>query len=750
MEPIGAQAAAAAGGETLAPPPDRHVDLPTLIQMENVECGAAALGIVLQHFGRVVPLEVLREDCGVSRDGTKAVHMVEAARRYDLEASGRRYSKIESLYELDYPAILFWNRNHWVVLGGFKKGKALLSDPARGPRAVSLEELDLAYSGVVLTFTPGESFEPGGQKRSLVAAIWRRISSSRVPLAFIVLCGLALVLPGLLAPAFSKIFVDEYLIAERERMINPLLVAMAVTFVVSMVLTYLQERALIKLETRLALGASTEFVRHLLRLPVGFFAQRGAGEIAERVQMNDKVAKTITGRLATTAIDCLTMVFYALLLCLYALDLTLWVMALAAVNVAALHFAGRARRDASQRLLADRGKLQSTASYGLGMMETLKATGNELEFFSRWAGYQSKTLRSEQELQRLGDWISIVPPLVTALTTAMIFFVGGSKVMAGALTVGQLVAYQLLAAQFTRPLTNLVSFGSALQELEADMNRIDDVGRYAPEIQLGDVAGGDLVGDGVAERDVLGRDVGAKLTGKVELRGVTFGYGRFDPPLIKGFSLVVTPGQRIALVGASGSGKSTVARLVAGLLQPQKGEILFDDVPREQIPRRVLTNSLAMVDQEVLMFEGSIRDNLALWDATVRDARLQAAIDDAELRSMVSGREGMLDGRVAEGGDNFSGGQRQRLEIARSLVADPSILVLDEATSALDPITEQRIDDALRRRGCTCIIVAHRLSTIRDCDQIYVMDRGQRAESGTHAELLAKKGLYYRLMKAEG
>ncbi|MCG8462022.1 MAG: ATP-binding cassette domain-containing protein, partial [Holophagales bacterium] len=449
----------------------------------------------------------------------------------------------------------------------------------------------------------------------------------------------------------------------------------------------------------------------------------------------------ITGRLATTAIDCLTMIFYAGLMLFYSASLTLVVMLLAAINVAALLFAGRARKDASQRLLADRGKLSSTAAYGLGMVETLKATGNELEFFSRWAGYQSKTLRSEQELQRLGDWIAIVPPLVTAVTTATIFFVGGSKVMSGELTVGLLVAYQLLAAQFTRPLTHLVSFGSSIQELEADMNRIDDVLGYTPDTVLGDQPGS--AGDEAAP-------VGAKLRGKVELQNITFGYSHLDPPLIRGFSLTVLPGQRVALVGGSGSGKSTVAKLIAGLLQPQEGKILFDDRLREEIPRRIITNSLAMVDQEVLMFEGTIRDNLAMWDTTVRDTRLTRAIDDSALRQMISDREGKLDAVVEEGGGNFSGGQRQRLEIARSLVSDPTILVLDEATSALDPITEVQIDNALRQRGCTCIIVAHRLSTIRDCDLIVVMDRGQRMEADTHEKLMQKKGLYYRLMKAEG
>ncbi|MEO1085970.1 MAG: ATP-binding cassette domain-containing protein, partial [Acidobacteriota bacterium] len=315
------------------------------------------------------------------------------------------------------------------------------------------------------------------------------------------------------------------------------------------------------------------------------------------------------------------------------------------------------------------------------------------------------------------------------------------RAVTGELTVGLLVAYQLLAGQFARPLTSLVSFGSAIQELEADMNRIDDVLGYDPDPSLD---------AGRGETQLAVPAVGAKLRGKVEMKGITFGYSHLDPPLIRGFSLTVLPGQRVALVGGSGSGKSTVAKMIGGLLTPQEGEILFDDVPKDEIPRRVITNSLAVVDQEILMFEGSIRDNLSMWDTTVPAHQLNRAVDDAELREMISGREGKLDAEVEEGGGNFSGGQRQRLEIARSLVGDPTILILDEATSALDPITEVKIDNALRQRGCTCIIVAHRLSTIRDCDLIVVMDRGQRMESGTHDELMEKKGLYFRLMKAEG
>ena len=738
--PAGSAAAAVEPAEEREPlpqPPSRRVKCPTVLQMEAVECGAAALAIVLGYYGRVVPLEELRVECGVSRDGSKASNVLKAARKYGLESKGFKYD-LKHLFDVSYPCILFWNANHFVVLEGFKKGKAYLMDPGVGPRVITMEELDASFSGVVLTFEPGPEFEKGGENRSMAAALRRRLVGSEVALFYVMLCGLFLVIPGLVIPTFSRVFVDEFLVAGRATIVQPLLLGMFMAGMINMALTWLQEYYLLRLETKLALTTSSRFFRHILRLPVGYFAQRFAGEIGSRVMINDKVARVLSGKLATTTIGMFTIVFYAALMFMYDVALTLIVIVLALVNVMAVKAVSRSRIDASRRLMQDKGKLMGTAMNGLSMIETLKATGGEPEFFSRWAGYQAKTLRAEQSLQMRSDLVAIVPTFINTMITAVVLLVGGLKVMNGELTVGLLVAYQSLTGFFTRPLNQFVTFGNVLQELEADMNRLDDVLRYPQDDTY------------TRERKPrAGVERKLKLDGKVELKDITFGYSPLDKPLIENFSLTIEPGQRVALVGGSGSGKSTVAKIVSGLYRQWDGEILFDDVPRDEIPHELLANSVGMVDQEVFLFTGSIKENITMWDDTIPTPRVTSACRDAAVAEVIETREGSYRAKVGEGGGNFSGGQRQRLEIARALVGEPTILILDEATSALDPATESTIDVSLRRRGCTCVIIAHRLSTIRDCDEIIVMERGKIVQRGTHEVMKDQKGPYAHLISEE-
>ena len=622
-----------------------------------------------------------------------------------------------------------------MVLEGFRGEKVYLNDPAQGPRVISMEELDASFSGVVLTFAKGPDFKPGGEKPSLAGALRRRLIGSEAALSFVLLCGLFLVVPGLVIPTFSRIFVDEFLVAGRATIVKPLLVGMAVTLVLQGFLTWLQQHFLLRLETKLALQTSSNFFNHILRLPVGYFAQRFAGEIGSRVAINDKVASVVSGKLATTAIDCFMIVFYAALMARYSVGLTATVIGVALLNVVAIRVVARVRIDASRRLMADKGKLQGTAMNGLKMIETLKATGGETEYFSRWAGYQAKALRAEQHLRTLSDMTSVVPIFVGTLVTGTVLLMGGLRVMDGELTVGLLVAYQALTGGFTKPLGSLVNFGSTLQELEADLNRLDDVLRY-PQDPL-------YTQD---ERADTG-DQRLKLSGRIELTDVTFGYSPLEKPLIENFNLSIQPGQRIALVGGSGSGKSTAAKLISGLYRPWSGEVRFDGVPRDQLPRRLLSNSIGMVDQEIFLFAGTIRENITMWDGTIPAGRVTEAARDGAIAEVIEQRDGGYNGWVGEGGGNFSGGQRQRLEIARSMVGHPTILILDEATSALDPTTEAIVDDALRRRGCTCIIIAHRLSTIRDCDEIVVLQRGKIVQRGTHEEMKDVEGPYADLIR---
>ncbi|MFL6261294.1 MAG: NHLP family bacteriocin export ABC transporter peptidase/permease/ATPase subunit [Thermoanaerobaculia bacterium] len=710
---------------------------PTVLQMEAVECGAAALAIVLAHYGRWVPLEELRVACGVSRDGSKASNVVKAARNYGLVAKGFK-KEPQALRSLKLPAILHWNFNHFLVLDGFHKGRVFLNDPATGPRDVSEEELDQAFTGVVMTFEPGPELERKGEPPRLIPALRRRLSGSRAALAFVFLVGLALAVPTLVVPVFSKVFVDSVLLEGRRDWLPPLLFGMGAAGLLMGLLTWIQQVYLLRLETRLAVGSSSRFLWHVLRLPTEFFSQRYAGDISSRVAINDRVAQLLSRDLATNALGAVMIVFFAAVLFQYDAVLTLVGIAVVSLNVAALRFVSRKRVDGNRRLVQDQGKLLGTAIGGLQTIETLKATGGESDLFSRWAGYQAKVVNGRQELERYTQLLDTVPPLLSALNTALILGIGGLRVMNGSLSLGGLVAFQLLMAAFIAPVNRLVSLGGKLQTVEGDMNRLDDVLRYRLDRSAGSGAGEPPPAAGPV-----------RLDGFLELRGVSFGYSRLDPPLIESLDLTLKPGSRVALVGGSGSGKSTISRLVTGLYEPWSGEILLDGRRRSEIPSAVLTGSLAAVDQNVFLFEGSVRENLSLWDATVPLPEVVAAAKDACIHEDIAARPGGYDSPVDEGGANWSGGQRQRLEIARALVGRPSILVLDEATSALDPTTESRIDESLRRRGCTCLIVAHRLSTIRDADEIIVLEKGKVVQRGTHDELKAVEGPYARLISAE-
>jgi NHLM bacteriocin system ABC transporter peptidase/ATP-binding protein len=715
----------------------RRVKTPTVLQMEAVECGAACLGIVMAYYGKIIPLEELRVACGVSRDGSVAGNVLRAARRYGLTAQGYQ-SEPEGLQELALPVIIHWNFNHYVVVDGFGRNRVYLNDPARGPRTVSYQEFDQSFTGVVMVFEPNEAFVRTGEKRSLLQALGHRLPGSQFALTYVVLASLALVIPGLIIPAFARIFVDDILIAGQLNWVQPLLLVMALTALIRALLTWLQQRYLLRLETRTALSSSSKFFWHILRLPVSFFTQRFGGEIGSRVELNDRVAQMLSEELATTMLNIVLIVFFAALMFQYNRLLTAIGIIIAILNYLALRYVSRLRVDTNQRLLQERGKMVGTAMNGLQTIETLKATGAESDFFATWAGYHAKTLNAQQELGRLSQLLSVVPAFLSALNTTAILVIGGFQIMSGQLTMGLLVAFQSLMASFLEPVNQMVNLGGRLQEVEGDLNRLDDVLRHETDPQVGSM---------VSVRESA--DEAAKLSGYVELRNITFGYSPLAEPLIKNLSLSLKPGMRIALVGTSGSGKSTISRVAAGLFTPWEGEVLFDGKPRADIPRYLINNSLAMVDQDIFMFEGTIHENLTLWDPTIPENNIIQATKDAYIHEDILERAGGYDHIIEEGGRNFSGGQRQRLEIARALIGNPSILILDEATSSLDTVTEKIIDDNLRRRGCTCLIVAHRLSTIRDCDEIIVLERGQVVQRGTHEELQASGGPYLQLVMTE-
>lgn len=724
--------------------PGKRRRTPTLLQMEAVECGAAALGIILGYYGRVVPLAQLRQDCGVSRDGSKASNILNAATSYGMKAKGFK-AELEQLLEMSCPLIVFWNFNHFLVVEGYNKHRVYLNDPASGPRHVSIEEFSNSFTGIVLVLEPGTEFKKGGRKPSLISALWQRLRFSLGALFYCVLAGLLLVIPGLAMPTFSQIFVDNILIERRQEWLSPLILGIFITAAVTGLLTLLQLQALRRMRIKLSVGMSSQFLWHILRLPVSFYDQRFAGEISSRVNLNDSLANILSGRLATTAIAVVTVIFYAVVMWQYDRVLTCIGIAFVLINLLALQWVSRQRIDANMRLQQDQGKVAGVAISGLQSMETLKASGLESDFFARWAGYYAKSVNSQQEMDITNQTLGVLPSFLTTISNMLLIAVGGLRVMEGHLSIGMLIAFQGLMQQFLLPVNNLISLGSDLQKVEGDITRLDDVLRNTTDPQV------DRQVQPISKNPqatVLQPVV--RLQGYVELRDITFGYNRIGKPLIANFNFTLKPGQRVALVGGSGSGKSTVAKLIAGLYEPWQGEILFDGQPRTQIPRQVLVNSLALVEQDIFLFAGSVRDNLTLWDTTIPDSYLLRACKDAAIHDVIISLPGGYDAQLLEGASNLSGGQRQRLEIARALVNNPAILVMDEATSALDTETEKIIDRKLRQRGCTCIIVAHRLSTIRDCDEIIVMERGQVVQRGTHDELKQVEGAYLRLIRSEG
>jgi NHLM bacteriocin system ABC transporter peptidase/ATP-binding protein len=707
---------------------------PTILQMEAVECGAAALAMVLAHHGAWVPLEQLRVACGVSRDGSKASNIIKAARSFGLVASGFR-KEPSTLHEVPMPCIIHWNFNHFVVLEGIDGDRVYINDPAIGRRRIDMAELDLAFTGVVLTMEPTEAFKKLGEKPQGLRLLLRELRGSKQAVGLLVVLSFALIVPSIVAAGFSKIFVDDILIQRTTSWLVPLLIGMAVTAAFRAILTAARQSLLLRLQTKLAVVMISRFLWHVMALPVEFFTQRHAGDIASRISANEQIARLLSGGIAANALNLTSIFFFAAAMAIYDLPLAAIGVSISLANVVALRFIGERRQDLSRSLAIQQGKLVGATVGAVRTIETLKASGLEDEAFGRWAGIQAEALNAEQQLGASAIVLDMLPTLFSGLTVAAILGIGGLRVIEGSLTLGSLVAFQSLMASFSGPVTELVNYVGNFQTIRGALERLEDVYNYPP----------DKSGKAVVAADRFP----PKLTGRVELDNVQFGYSILEPPLLAELSITVQPGSRVALVGASGSGKSTLAKLICGLYRPWAGEIRIDGWTVPEIPSQIFANSVGYVDQDVFLFEGTARDNLTLWDLTVTEADLSQALKDAVIHEDIATRPGNYDCYVNEGGTNFSGGQRQRIEIARALVSNPSVLVLDEATAALDPITEKAIDDNLRRRGCTCIIIAHRLSTIRDCDEIIVLEQGKIAERGTHEQLILRQGAYAKLVAQE-
>ena len=710
--------------------------VPVIMQMEALECGAACLAMVLAYYRKWIPLEQVRLDCGVSRDGSNMKNIFIAGQNYGMEAHGYRM-EVDALKEGGtFPCIIHWNFNHFVVLDGFKGSKAVLNDPARGLVQVPMDEFDKSFTGLVLVFTPSENFVPSGKRKSTVAFARKRLKGAGAAVGFIVLTSVIGYLFEVINPVMSRIFFDRLLTGKAPNWLYPFIAVLIALGVFQLIVQWAQTIYNLKINGKMAIEGNASYMWKVLRLPMEFFSQRMTGDILQRQGTNASIAGTLVETVAPLAMNTVMMLFYLVIMIRYSVWMTLVGLASLVVNLLVARYLSNKRVNLTRVQMRDEGKLVSTTMAGISMAETIKASGAENGFFRKWSGYQASVNAQQVKFKTLSSRIGLIPQFINTVSNYMVLFMGVVLAMNSKFTLGMITTFQGLLGSFMGPASTLVEAGQTIQEMRTEMERVEDVMEYPddPAMQYGT----DSAETGYA-----------KLKGDVEVRNVTFGYSRLGKPTVTNFSMHIKPGSRIAIVGPSGCGKSTISKLVTGLYRPWEGEILFDGKPIQDIPRGVFTGSVAMVDQDIVLFEDTIANNIRMWDETIADFEVILAARDAQIHEDILQRPGGYSWKLTENGKDLSGGQRQRLEIARVLAQDPSIVVLDEATSALDAKTEYDLVQAICQRGISCIVVAHRLSTIRDCDEIIVLDQGRIVERGTHDELYAKGGAYTELVTSE-
>ena len=715
---------------------NKVIKAPVVMQMEALECGAACLAMVLAYYGKWTPLERVRVDCGVSRDGSNAKNMLNAARSHGLIAKGFRADPNALREGVTYPCIIHWNFSHFVVLCGFRGKYAYINDPARGSVKVTTEEFERSYTGIALTFAPGESFQPGGKRASTISFARKRLAGAGGAVVFVLLTSVIGYLFTIINPTFSRFLMDRLLTGENRELLLPFIGLVGLVALLQIVTEAIRAFFALRINGKLAVIGSSTFMWKLLRLPMEFYAQRMAGDIQARHAANSTIASTLVNTVSPLAISGAMMLFYLLVMLRYSPLLTLVGLVSIMLNLWVSMRISRRRVNITRVMMRDKGKLAAATVSGIQMIETIKSGGAENGYFRRWGDYQASVNAQTIKFTRLNQYLGVVPAFVTALANALVLIIGVWLCMRGRFTLGMVTAFQSFLSAFMSPAMQMISAGQRIQEMRTQMERVEDVMQYPEDDCFADVPAAETAHY-------------AKLSGDVELRNVSFGYSRLDSPLIEDFSMKIRPGGLVALVGASGCGKSTIAKLVSGLYLPWSGEILFDGKPLSEIDRDVFTSSVAVVDQDIILFNDTIANNIKMWDDSIEDFEVVLACRDAQIHDDIMARPGGYRGIIREGGADLSGGQRQRLEIARALAQDPHVVIMDEATSALDARTEHELVKAVRDRGIACVMIAHRLSTIRDADEIIVLDHGRVVERGTHDALYAKGGFYTELITSD-
>ena len=712
-----------------------HVKVPLIMQMEYVECGAASLAMILAYYGKYVPLEQVRRDCGISRDGSKASNLMTAAENYGLVAEGYRWSLESVMTKAHIPCIIHWNMAHFVVLRGFGKNKAYLNDPGLGEITVSMEEFNRSFTGIVLEFRPGENFVRDGKMPTVGGYLRSKAAQYRSGLVFLALDALAVALIGLMTPVYQRIFTDVMLNSKQEWE-KQFFLTLLLLGVLELVSDMLRETHIYRIQGNMAMRSNTGFFRHLLNLPTEFYQQRAVGDLISRLTMNSTIAELLVRKITPVAIQLvMVLIYFGALFSLSPVAAFLGAFALAG-NILTTWFLARFTLQSQQRRMNSQMRMDAAMISGIDMIETIKSSGVANGYFSRWAGQQADVNAGRTRENSITVWLTGLATFMLDLTNALVLSVAAWSIIHGYTTVGLILVLQTLIQKLTAPAQDLSQVSKNTRELATSIQKVEDVMNYAED-------------EAFPVRTLPEGDKIQPLDGGIAFEHVTFGYSRVAPPLLDDFSFAVQPGQRIAVVGASGSGKSTVAKLLTGTVLPWSGEVLFDGRMRASIPKTQFTDAVAIVSQESTLFEDTVSNNIRMWDTKLSSTAVVQAAREACIHDDILMLPGGYDYVVRSGGRNFSGGQCQRITIARALARNPKVLILDEATSALDAKTEHVIMENIKARKLTAVIVAHRLSTVRDCDSILVLDNGKIAEQGTHDELMKLRGKYYTLVSSQ-